>query len=77
MDVDWYVEDPQTKYDMKVDLDKAALHGISAAEVTRTVQIGLGGATAGLLHDPAVARRCADRGATRPPRSLQHRRPGD
>jgi multidrug efflux pump subunit AcrB len=52
VDVDWYVEDPQRKYDMKVDLDKAALHGISAAEVTRTVQIGLGGASAGLLHDP-------------------------
>ncbi|MGA3213613.1 MAG: efflux RND transporter permease subunit, partial [Terriglobales bacterium] len=52
VDVDWYVEDPQVKYDMKVDLDKAALHGVSAAEVTRTVQIGLGGATAGLLHAP-------------------------
>src|SRR6266851_9181226 len=24
VDVDWYVEDPQNKYDMKVDLDKAA-----------------------------------------------------
>ena len=32
VDVDWYVEDPQTKYDLKVDLDKAALHGISPAE---------------------------------------------
>lgn len=53
VDVDWYVEDPQTKYDMKVDLDKAALQGVSAAEVTRTVQIGLSGASAGLLHDPA------------------------
>ena len=52
VDVDWYVEDPQTKYDLKVDLDKASLHGISAADVTRTVQIGLGGADAGLLHDP-------------------------
>ncbi len=52
VDVDWYVEDPQTKYDLKVDLDKAALHGISAADVTRTVQIGLNGATAGLLHAP-------------------------
>ena len=51
VDVDWYVEDPQTKYDMKVDLEKAALHGISPADITRTVQIGLGGATAGLLHD--------------------------
>lgn len=52
VDVDWYVEDPQTKYEMNVDLDKAALHGISAAEVTRTVQIGLSGGSAGLLHDP-------------------------
>jgi multidrug efflux pump subunit AcrB len=52
VDVDWYVEDPQTKYDMKVDLEKAALHGISAAEVTQTLQIGLDGASAGLLHDP-------------------------
>ncbi|MGO9640357.1 MAG: efflux RND transporter permease subunit [Candidatus Acidiferrales bacterium] len=53
VDVDWYVEDPQKKYDMKVDLDKAALQGVSAAEVTRTVQIALGGASAGLLHDPS------------------------
>jgi multidrug efflux pump subunit AcrB len=51
VDVDWYVGDPQTKYDMKVDLAKAALHGISAADVTRTVQVGLSGANAGLLHD--------------------------
>ena len=53
VDVDWYVEDPQTKYDMRVDLDKAALHGVSAAEVKRTVQIGLSGASSGLLHDPS------------------------
>lgn len=53
VDVDWYVEDPQTKYDIKVNLDKAALQGVSAAEVTRTVQIGLSGASAGLLHDPS------------------------
>jgi multidrug efflux pump subunit AcrB len=52
VDVGWYVEDPQTKYDLKVDLDKASLHGISTADVTRTLQIGLGGADAGLLHDP-------------------------
>ena len=52
VDVDWYVEDPQVKYDLKADLEKAALHGISAADVTRTVQIGLAGATSGLLHSP-------------------------
>ena len=28
VDVDWYVEDPETKYDVKVDLDKAALNGV-------------------------------------------------
>ena len=53
VDVDWYVEDPQTKYDMNVDLEKAALHGISSADVTRTLQVGLNGMNAGLLHDPS------------------------
>ena len=55
VDVDWYVEDPQKKFDMKVDIDKAELVGVSAAEVTQTVQIALNGASAGLLHD-SVAR---------------------
>jgi multidrug efflux pump subunit AcrB len=52
VDVDWYVEDPQSKYNIEVDLDKAALHGVSAADVTRTVQVALHGAEAGLLHNP-------------------------
>ncbi len=52
VDVDWYVQDPQTKYDLRVDLDKAALHGLSPADVSRTLQVGLSGASAGLLHDP-------------------------
>ncbi len=52
VDVDWYVEDPQTKYDFNVDTDKAALHGVNAAEVTSTLQIALHGADAGLLHSP-------------------------
>jgi len=50
VDVDWYVEDPQTKYDLQVNLDKAALHGIAAADISKTMQIGLDGTTAGLLH---------------------------
>ena len=52
VDVDWYMEDPQTRYDMKADLDKAALHGVSANDVASTVQIALQGAEAGLLHSP-------------------------
>jgi len=50
VDVDWYVEDPQQKYDLKVDLEKASLHGVSARDVTKTLEIGLRGANAGLLH---------------------------
>jgi multidrug efflux pump subunit AcrB len=52
VDVDWYVEDLQTKYELNVDLDKAALHGVSSEDVAQTINIGLAGATAGLLHVP-------------------------
>ena len=52
VDVDWYVEDQQTKYNLNVILDKAALQGLSAADVARNTEIGLAGASAGLLHDP-------------------------
>ena len=65
VDVDWYVEDPQAKYDLKVDLDKAALHGISAADVTRTMQIALGRRRGRPAALAAVARRRAHPGATR------------
>ena len=41
--------------------DKAALHGISPADVTRTLQVGLSGASAGLLARSAVARGYSDR----------------
>ncbi len=54
VDVDWYVEDPQPQYDMKVDLDKAALHGVTASDVSSTVQIALHGAEAGILHAPEM-----------------------
>src|SRR5579864_4597701 len=52
VDVDWYVEDAQPRYDMEVDLEKAALHGVSASEVTKTIQAALHGTNAGLLHVP-------------------------
>jgi len=52
VDVDWYVEDPQARYNVVVDLDKAALNGVSAAAVRQNMQMGLDGAIAGLLHDP-------------------------
>ncbi len=50
VDVDWYVEDDQPKYQLVVDEEKAALHGISEEDIARTMRIASAGETAGLLH---------------------------
>ncbi|HEY6411968.1 MAG TPA: efflux RND transporter permease subunit, partial [Ktedonobacteraceae bacterium] len=50
VDVDWYVEDPQTEYKIVVDEEKAALHGISAADAANALKIAVQGQEAGLLH---------------------------
>jgi multidrug efflux pump subunit AcrB len=50
VDVDWYVEDDQPKYQLIVDKEKAALNGISEDEIARTVQVASAGYEAGLLH---------------------------
>ncbi|HJT89013.1 MAG TPA: efflux RND transporter permease subunit, partial [Bryobacteraceae bacterium] len=50
VDVDWYVEDDQTKYRLVIDREKAALNGISGDDVARTVQAAAAGYQAGLLH---------------------------
>jgi multidrug efflux pump subunit AcrB len=55
VDVDWLVEDAQQKRVFHVDREKAALHGVSAEEVARTLRLVLGGEKAGVLHDPAEA----------------------
>ena len=53
VDVDWYVEDDQTKYRLIVDREKAALNGISEDDVVRAVQVASAGYQAGLLHQAA------------------------
>ena len=53
VDVDWYVEDDQTKYSLIVDEEKAALNGISEDDIARTMQVASGGSQAGLLHQDA------------------------
>ena len=53
VDVDWYVEDDQSKYRFLVDEEKAALNGISEDEIARTMQIASAGYPAGLLHQDA------------------------
>ncbi len=50
VDVDWYVEDPQTQVRIEVDEQKAALHGISAAAVSSALTTVLHGTEAGMLH---------------------------
>jgi multidrug efflux pump subunit AcrB len=50
VDVDWYVEDKQPRDRVIVDREKAALHGISTAEIARTMRLASSGESAGLLH---------------------------
>ncbi|GAB4330991.1 MAG: efflux RND transporter permease subunit [Leptolyngbyaceae cyanobacterium] len=51
VDVDWYVEAPQTDYHLVIDREKAALNGISPAQISDVLQMALGGQNVGLLHD--------------------------
>jgi len=52
VDVDWYVEDDQTKYSLKIDKQKATLNGISPEQITQTIGVAVGGLNVGLLHLP-------------------------
>jgi multidrug efflux pump subunit AcrB len=52
VDVDWFMEEDQTRFQIEVDQEKAALHGVSVAHVTQTLQTALSGDKAGLLHQP-------------------------
>jgi multidrug efflux pump subunit AcrB len=52
VDVDWMVEDAQTEYHFVVDKAKAALNGIDAEQVARTLRLALNGSVVGLAHQP-------------------------
>ena len=51
VDADWYVEDAQDKVRFVVDKEKAALHGISTAQVASILKLALGGMPVGLYHE--------------------------
>ena len=53
VDVDWYVEDDQPKYRLRIDNEKAALNGVSEEDIARTMQAASAGYQAGLLHVPS------------------------
>ena len=52
VDADWFMEERQGQVNIVVDKEKAALHGISAAQIDQTLQIALKGMQGGLLHQP-------------------------
>jgi multidrug efflux pump subunit AcrB len=52
VDVDWYVEAPQSKTRFVIDKEKAALHGISAESISQTLRIAVSGARVDLVHFP-------------------------
>jgi multidrug efflux pump subunit AcrB len=52
VDVDWYVEADQPKARFVVDKEKAALNGISADTISRTLAIAARGQSVDLIHQP-------------------------
>jgi multidrug efflux pump subunit AcrB len=51
VDVDWYLEAPQSKIDLVVDRDRASAAGVSAADVVATLRLAAEGRRTGVLHD--------------------------
>jgi len=67
VDTDWYMEADQPKVVFRIDHEKAALHGISVAEIAQTLRVAQGGLPVGLLHqanekeDVAIVARLPER----------------
>ena len=54
VDIDWYVEDDQTRYDFVVDSNRAAVRGVSTQQVAMTLGVALNGHDGGLAHMDAA-----------------------
>jgi multidrug efflux pump subunit AcrB len=52
VDVDWYIESDQPKVRFVIDKEKAALHGVTAETISRTLKMAVGGESVDLLHIP-------------------------
>ncbi len=52
VDVDWYMNDPQTEYRFTVDRDRALALGIDPARVLQVLKATVAGSRVGLLHLP-------------------------
>ncbi len=54
VDVDWSIEAPESRLDLRVDRDRVADAGASVAQVTQTLALALSGAPAGRLVNPTA-----------------------
>jgi len=54
VDVDWMVEDPGPRFEVRVDREKAIRSGINPEQVVRTLRVALSGAEAGRAHVPTA-----------------------
>ena len=52
VDIDWYRENDRSKLVLRVDKEKAALNGLSEAEITQAIDMGLAGQSIDLFHQP-------------------------
>ncbi len=52
VDTDVMAEDPHARLDYALDKEKAALHGVATADVTRTLALALGGEVPATVHEP-------------------------
>jgi multidrug efflux pump subunit AcrB len=52
VDVDWFREEERVRKVLTVDKEKAAINGISEAQITHTIEIALGGLVFDIFHQP-------------------------
>jgi multidrug efflux pump subunit AcrB len=57
VDIDWYVEDDQTRYEFVVDANRAAVRGVSTQQVAMTLGVALNGYDGGIVHVDESAER--------------------
>ncbi len=50
VDVDWYVEDDQPKYQFAIDREKAALNGVTPEQIAATLRLAVDGMQVGIAH---------------------------
>ncbi len=55
VDIDWFVEDDQTRYEFVVDSERAAVRGVSTQQVSMTLGVALAGYDGSAVHvDPSA-----------------------